>query len=300
MSRGVTEDIRQQRTRILPVSFLMLLVATMHIIILWVRGVLGFIVQKRGSTQAFYEDISDPTTLIKVSCMCLQMILGDAVVVWRLYVVYDKQLLVVIPAILLVTIYTAVACVTNTLMAKARPGTDIFHVAKSWITAYFSLTMSTNVICSGAIAWRIYLVGKPLRRTTSLWPIIFIIVESSALYAIGVTAALASFLSGSNGQYIAVEALVPLVGIVFSLIVLQIRFHIDTTTTTSSGSKLPQRGAWGRQSLCAGSGEELEFHVRPRSVQMAVHISKQTHTYLSAGEKSRDPSPDYSEPITKP
>jgi hypothetical protein len=54
--------------------------------------------------------------------MCLQMILGDAVVVsgcfilvwfpyscskiWRLYVVYDKQLLVVIPAILLVTIYT--------------------------------------------------------------------------------------------------------------------------------------------------------------------------------------------------
>jgi hypothetical protein len=28
MSRGVTEDVRQQRTRILPVSFLMLFVAT--------------------------------------------------------------------------------------------------------------------------------------------------------------------------------------------------------------------------------------------------------------------------------
>jgi hypothetical protein len=64
---------------------------------------------------------------------------------------------------------------------------------------------------TGAIAWRIFHVGKPLRRTTNLWPIIFIVVESSALYAFGVTATLISFLSGTNGQYIAVEALVPLV-----------------------------------------------------------------------------------------
>ena len=65
---------------------------------------------------------------------------------------------------------------------------------------------------TGTIAWRIFLtVRKPLGRSTSLWPILFAIIESSALYALGVIAALVSFLSKTNGQYAAVDAIVPLV-----------------------------------------------------------------------------------------
>ena len=47
--------------------------------------------------------------------------------------------------------------------------------------------------------------------TRKLWPVVFVIIESSALYAFGVIAVLATFLSGSNGQYPAVDAVVPLV-----------------------------------------------------------------------------------------
>jgi hypothetical protein len=42
-----------------------------------------------------------------------------------------------------------VGSVAISYIQKARPGTDIFDVAKAWITAYFSMTMSSNVICSG-------------------------------------------------------------------------------------------------------------------------------------------------------
>jgi hypothetical protein len=112
-------------------------------------------------------------------------------------------------------------------------------VAKAWITAYFSMTMSSNVICSGeptlafhlilpsmvmphalfltyvigAIATRIYLAWKSQSRGNARLyrRIVFIIVESSALYALGVLAALVSFVSGTNGQYAAVDAIVPLV-----------------------------------------------------------------------------------------
>jgi hypothetical protein len=126
---------------------------------------------------------------------------------------------------------TAVGSVAFQFIVHARLGTDIFQVATSWITAYFALTMCTNVLCSGnrflfwkfphgltrctcagAIAWRIFNAGKPLkdaRRT--LWPVVFIIIESSALYAFGVITVLACFLSGSNAQYPAVDAIVPLV-----------------------------------------------------------------------------------------
>ena len=42
-------------------------------------------------------------------------------------------------------------------------------------------------------------------------PIVFAIVESSALYTLGVVTVLATLLSGSNGHYPAVNAIVPLV-----------------------------------------------------------------------------------------
>jgi hypothetical protein len=127
----------------------------------------------------------------------------------------------------------AVGSVAISYIQRARPGTNIFTVAKAWITAYFSMTMSSNVICSGeptlafhrysscvfltyvigTIATRIYLAWKSQSRGNQRLyrRIVFIIVESSALYALGVLAALVSFVSGTNGQYAAVDAIVPLV-----------------------------------------------------------------------------------------
>ena len=87
---------------------------------------------------------------------------------------YGQRYWVVIPPLLLVTCYTgkvfnlgvmgrdvntipnvtfpallAVGSIAISYIQRARPGTDIFNVAKAWITAYFSMTMSSNVICSG-------------------------------------------------------------------------------------------------------------------------------------------------------
>ncbi|KAI0275212.1 hypothetical protein BC834DRAFT_37029 [Gloeopeniophorella convolvens] len=297
MSWRVTEDVRVQRSKIMPVSFLMLVVATMHLTIIWVRAVQGFIAQKGGSATAYYENIAEPLSLVKLCCLLFQSLLGDGVIIWRLYVVYGKRTWIIVPAILLVISYTVVGCITLWFISRAHIGTNIFHVATSWITAYFSLTMSTNVVCSGksalhsiaavmfipylgAIAWRIFLAGKPLRSTRTLWPVIFVIVESSALYALGVIAVLASFLSGSNGQYAAVDAIVPLVGIVFSLIVLQIRFHVSATAGPRSDGQLSTGGGagWARQHGRPAGGDDLSYPLR--SIQMAVHV---THTQVTSG-----------------
>jgi hypothetical protein len=45
--------------------------------------------------------------------------------------------------------FLVVGSVAISYIQKARPGTNIFNVAKAWIAAYFSMTMSSNVICSG-------------------------------------------------------------------------------------------------------------------------------------------------------
>lgn len=66
---------------------------------------------------------------------------------------------------------------------------------------------------TGAIAARIFIAWKSQTsgNTRPYWGIVVIIVESSALYALGVLAALVSFISGTYGQYPAVDAIVPLV-----------------------------------------------------------------------------------------
>lgn len=292
MSFRVAEDIRSQRNKILPVSFLMLVVATIHITLVWIRGNLGFVHQRGGSTTVFYENIADVTNLVKVGCLLFQSLLGDGVIIWRLYVVYGKRGWITVPAFVLVLAYTVVGCVALQFIAHARPGTDVFHVATSWITAYFSLTMFTNVLCSGAIAWRIFAAGKPLTgaSTRTLWPVIFIIVESSALYAFGVIAVLASFLSGSNGQYPAVDAIVPLVGIVFSLIVLQIRYHASVSASPRSDGQVSTNGGmWPRPPGRPAGVDDPEFPMR--SIRMAVHVTKQTHTHTSP-DMERDSSSD--------
>ncbi|KAF8481565.1 hypothetical protein DFH94DRAFT_400009 [Russula ochroleuca] len=284
MTFYLRESTRQLHIKILPVPFLMLLVATAHLVVLWIRAVQAFIVQKGGSALAFYDDLSDATSVARVICLVIQCILGDFVIIWRLYVVYGKRLWVVLPALILVTSYTVVGSVAILYIQRARPGTNIFTVAKSWITAYFSMTMSTNLMCSGAIAARIFYVWKSQTRgnVRPYWGIVAIIIESSALYALGVLAALVSFVSGTNGQYPAVDAIVPLVGIVFCLIAIQIRLRASLTSSTCIFSREPvstetngRRPRENNSIAAITTGEE--FSDKPtRAIPMTIHVTRQT------------------------
>lgn len=83
----------------------------------------AFIIQKGGSALVFYDDISDATSVARVTFLLIQSLLGDSVIVsslrlstlalisippkiWRLYVVYGNRFLGIIPALLLITSYT--------------------------------------------------------------------------------------------------------------------------------------------------------------------------------------------------
>ncbi|KAF8492847.1 hypothetical protein F5888DRAFT_1636983 [Russula emetica] len=297
MTFYVRESSRRHHIRMLPVLSLMLVVATTHLFVLWIRGVQAFIVQKGGSALAFYDELSDATSVARVTCLVIQTVLGDLVIIWRLYIVYGQRFWVAIPPLLLVTCYTVVGSVAISYIQRARPGTDIFDVAKAWITAYFSMTMSSNVICSGAIALRIYLTWKSQSRICARLyrGIVFIIVESNALYALGVLAALVTFVSGTNGQYAAVDAIIPLVGIVFCLIAIQIRVQVDSTSNiyVYSGEPATIGTSEGRSRGNNNTTEcDSEFtdnkQTRTRAIPMTIRVTSQTHVLdcLDSGDSA--------------
>jgi hypothetical protein len=101
-----TGCLRRLRVKVLPMSFLMLLVATMvrafpsirnsdmahsinthslqHLIIIWVRAANAFVFGKGGSITVYYNDLSDPAYIALITSLWIQTILGDFVIVSRL------------------------------------------------------------------------------------------------------------------------------------------------------------------------------------------------------------------------
>jgi hypothetical protein len=129
------------------------------------------------------------------------------------------------PILKALTVIGFVACAT---ISRAIPGTTIFAAAKQWIATFFSLTMCINVLCTGeffgslssihllssklegTIVWKIWSVSWG-RAGGSYMAIIAVIIESGALYTFSVLALLIAFLSGSDGQNAALDAVQPIV-----------------------------------------------------------------------------------------
>lgn len=87
--------------------------------------------------------------------------------------------------------------------------------------------MITSVTCTSLIAWRIYRTRRFMSDGFAMYlPILIVIVESGAIYATGVLSILLAYLSGSNGQYTVLDAVSPIMGIVFCLTILQVHFQV--------------------------------------------------------------------------
>jgi len=217
---------------------LMVLTATAHIIIDFVRVLKAFLIQSGPSgANDYLKNLMNPLFLGKNALLHLQITLGDCVNIWRCYVMFNKRILPVAPAMLVTVVSVVCACLILETLARSTPGSTIFGAATDWITTYFVLTMVVNVYCTAMIVWRIYAIGRSHSgfKFRNHVPVIMVIVESGSLYTCSIIAFLCAFLSGSNGQYTALDLVTPLVGIIFCLIILQIWFHRKTSPSGHRG-----------------------------------------------------------------
>ncbi|KAJ7841934.1 hypothetical protein B0H14DRAFT_2315374, partial [Mycena olivaceomarginata] len=91
-----------------------------------------------------------------------------------------------------------------------EPGNPIFFTALvPWITAWITLTLATNVVCTCLIAYRIVSTARAVRGVRMgrdrLMSTLVVIVESASIYSSTLVALIASYLSGNNGQFVVVD-----------------------------------------------------------------------------------------------
>ncbi|KAH9916603.1 uncharacterized protein BXZ73DRAFT_105796 [Epithele typhae] len=286
----------------------MMVLAIAHLCFDLQRAIEGF-VSKGGTptgTLDFYSWLSNPTHVGKSVIYITQTLVGDSFVTYRLFVVWNRNPFILIMPLLLL-FGTAVAgygiCVELTMVKGV--GAIFEGNLVPWITSFFSLSLTTNVLATllitGRIVWSNYSLKKyKVAAAMTHWGVVETIVQSAAIYSAALIALLATYVSGSNSQYICLDSLQPIIGITFTLIIIRVGLSESTDRESSRSFPRPKPrlggttgpgGAGSRLSVVPGqrdpaiavSGAQA-YAMRPLAINVSV---SRTHDRQSFDEYDR-------------
>ncbi|KAH7889178.1 hypothetical protein F5I97DRAFT_1934143 [Phlebopus sp. FC_14] len=230
-----------------------------------------------------------------------QTYIGDAILVYRCYCVYGRNWRYVILSILL---WIGGVVTFATLKTAALIDTT---KAVPYSISFFTFTISLNVITTSLIIYRIWKVDRETaqivtisssrssrRHMSRLHSIMRILVESAALYTISVIIFVITYAVNNNGNYVASDNVVPIIGISFNLIIIRVdsgRAYEGTATYKSSIAfraplKLPLTT---QRSQCDMDGEvsmgPLTSKDHHRTLE--INVEREVSFATDAGHKSR-------------
>jgi len=225
-------------TPMLAVSLGMLLFATIHVGSDLQRVLTGFLNPDRPAGK-YLPNVNDPLYLLKSTAYTAQTLLGDGFLIYRLYLVWQRNKLVTLPFFICLLASTAVGIGTLHAFTRVTPITPVFIVdLKHWILAFFVLTLTTNFSCTLLIAGRIWWVHRSTKGKmggTNLAVPMILVVESGAIYSFCLIILIILYATGSFAQYIALDAVSQVIGIVFSLVIVRIGLGLSTDGFSSNG-----------------------------------------------------------------
>ncbi|EJC99739.1 uncharacterized protein FOMMEDRAFT_160184 [Fomitiporia mediterranea MF3/22] len=204
--------------------------------------------------QQYFDDVTQPTFITKIIMSNLQAIILDAVVIYRTYVVWQSFYVVVVP--ILGWFALLASCIEANIAIASAAGhaaNDIYtaRIAR-WITTVYSLTLATNLSSSSLLAYRIWRVNRDAakyRASSQLTPVLRAVIESGAIYSVSITVALVLFVINSNGNFVLLDMISPIISIVFNLLIIQVGL--------ASQRRLPVIGSTRRQTATLS---EPRFH----------------------------------------
>ncbi|KAJ8502153.1 hypothetical protein ONZ51_g158 [Trametes cubensis] len=232
-------------------STAMWLLSVAHLVLDMTRAIRGFTVegQTASNTEAFYARISDPTNVATNTIYLVTTLLADSFFSYRLYIVWNRTWwIVIVPALLVLsTAVTGIGVCVE--IGLTKPGNPIFASnLQPWIRTFFALSLTTNLFATVLIIGRIMWANRRVREyrangamVGSHWNVVEIVIQSAAVYSAALIAMLGTYLANSNAQYVCLDIIQPLIGIVFTLIIIRVGLAstMESTVRGSSGDGLP-------------------------------------------------------------
>ncbi|KAI8977818.1 hypothetical protein BD414DRAFT_445877 [Trametes punicea] len=235
---------RQVNWALVAAGCALMILATAEMAVNITRLFQGFLTQGPflpGGPEQFFAVVSEPTFVAKSVLYNVQTLILDAVVIYRTYVVWQSALIVLLP----VTGWCGLLAGSiglNVALVNAEHMGDVFAVQTGrWITAVYALTLGTNLSSTILLAWRIWTVARrsaQYRASNIFSPVLRVIIESGAIYSMTITAALISFVVQSNGVYVMLDMISPIISIVYNMLIIRMGLAGDRAIFGNGGGGL--------------------------------------------------------------
>lgn len=266
-------SVRDINRPVAAAAVLLLILSTAHIILDIFRTEYGLVTYRntyQGDPAAYFADVSQGTYAIKNSIYVVQTLLGDAVAIYRCYVVWQAAWVIILPIML----WCGVA-VTGVLSVYGDSQTSSTGIISAEVTmecmgAFCALTLAANLLSSGLLAYRIWKIERNVStsRATKVMTtsIMRVVMDSAILYTIALLATVTGSLCSGSGPFVLIDMLTPIISIAFYMVIIRIAIgkntHSQILTVRGGTTSETERG-----SLSLNSMKPLQ-----------VHISRSTHT----------------------
>ncbi|KAG2144649.1 uncharacterized protein EDB93DRAFT_526896 [Suillus bovinus] len=232
------------------VATLLFLLSTAHMAVGIIRIEEGLVKHRDtfpGGPAAWLANTYEETWIIKDTILVLQTLLGDGVVIYRCYIVWQSVWIIVIPC----TMWCGVAAfgvITLYDFSQASSNDDVFTNKIGHLVATFMiLTLATNLISSGLLAYRIWVSERNvsgIRATKRKIPLLRVFIDAAILYSAALCSALICLVLSNNGLYVMADLNIPIISIAFYMVFIRItssRHNQDYISTVLGGTSRIER-----------------------------------------------------------
>ncbi|KAG2111460.1 hypothetical protein DEU56DRAFT_985335 [Suillus clintonianus] len=218
------------------VAILLFILSTAHMVVTIIRvedGLVKYRDTYPGGPVAFFADLTQPTMAIQHSLYLLQTLLADGVVIYRCYVVWQSVLIIVLPSMLWCSVAVTGVFVIYTFLQVTNNSTDLFAnelgQPGQWVAAFFASTIATNLLSSGLLAYRIWMIERDIStvRATkdTMMPIVRVLVDAAVLYSVVLFTTLICFICSNNGEVVILDMIMPIISITFYMVLIRIAIN---------------------------------------------------------------------------
>ncbi|KAJ6466026.1 hypothetical protein C8R47DRAFT_1326321 [Mycena vitilis] len=199
-----------------------------------------------GGPPAWFANGSDPSFIFKNAIYSFQTALGDGVVIYRCYMVWRSIWVIIFPVIMWLSVCTTAVGSVYTLSQPAPDSGDIFvRRTGQWITSFYATTLVCNFVGTCLLAYKLWTIERSVHSSRIgrglTKPVLMIIIDAGALYSVTLLAALVCFVSKSNGQYVVLDMVTPIISIVFYMVILRVGIAQNTRNGVRSMPSTLQR-----------------------------------------------------------
>ncbi|KAG2138007.1 hypothetical protein DEU56DRAFT_736531 [Suillus clintonianus] len=233
------------------VATLLFLLSTAHMVVGTIRledGLVKYRDTFPGGPAVFFADTSDEMFVIKYAIIVLQTLIGDGVVIYRCYLVWQSVGIVILPCMMWCGV-AVFGVFTTCNFSRASTDINIFTNKTGHLVATFiTLTLATNLLSSGLLAYRIWVIDRKvsaIRTTKGRMPLLRVLIDAAILYSATLCSSLICFALSNNGLYIMAYLNVPIISIAFYMVFIRVASsqHNQNSNVLGASSEIERRNS---------------------------------------------------------